>query len=59
VENAHNFMICTSHQTLFNVIKSKIFRCAGHVERTGQRNGAYMNLTKKYEGRDTIMKMIS
>jgi len=57
VENAHNFMNRTSHQTIFKVIKSKIFRRAGHVERTGQRNDAYVNLTKKYEGKKTILKI--
>jgi len=46
-------MICTSHQTLFQVIKSKLFRRAGHVERIRQRNDAYVNLTKKREGKET------
>ena len=50
MEDAHNFMICTSHQTLFQVTKSNRFRRAGHGERIRQRNDAYMNLTKKYEG---------
>ena len=44
-------MICTSHQKIIRVIKSRRIKWAGHVARVGERKGVYRVLVGKPEGK--------
>ena len=44
-------VLCTFHEISFRVIKSRRLRWEGHVERMGDRNGAYSVLVGKPAGR--------
>jgi hypothetical protein len=44
-----SLMICTPHQILFGVIKSRGMRWAGHVARLGERRSVYRVLVGKPE----------
>ena len=44
-------MICTPHQVLFGVIKSRRMSWVGHEARMGERRGVYRVLVGKLEGK--------
>jgi hypothetical protein len=45
-------IICTVHQIIIRVVKSKRMRWAGHVARMGDLRSAYNILFEKPEGRE-------
>jgi hypothetical protein len=49
-----NLMICTPHQILFNVIKSRRMIWVGHAARVGERIGMYRVLVGNHEGKRTL-----
>ena len=50
-----NYMYCSPNNV--RVIKSRRMRCAGHVERTGERRGEYRVLVVKREGKRQLGRL--